>query len=284
MKGELIKPRKSLGQNFLVDAGVSEKIVASVAPRLTDLIIEIGPGTGALTGLLVKESGYVVAVEIDALLIEDLRKKINAANLTIIEADALELNWHELISSARSAFKNLNAADAQRVRVVANLPYYISTAIIERLIGARTELFDMTLMLQDEVVDRISSDPGRKEYGYLSVLVQFYTIARKLFVVPPGAFKPAPKVTSAVVHLAVRDKPLVKVVDERRFFSVVKAAFAQKRKTILNNIKAAAPALGVSRPVAGCLERAAIDPKRRAETLTIKEFASIDAELFQGSN
>jgi 16S rRNA (adenine1518-N6/adenine1519-N6)-dimethyltransferase len=280
----LIKARKSLGQNFLVDAGVSRKIVDSVAPRQTDLIIEIGPGTGALTGLLVKESGYVVAVEIDPRLIEDLRKKLNASNLKIIEADALDVNWHELISSARAAFNESGGGEAQRVRVVANLPYYISTSIIERLIGARSELFDMTLMLQYEVVERISSDPGRKEYGYLSVLVQYYLEARKLFVVPPGAFKPAPKVNSAVVHLAVRDKPVVKVVDERRFFSVVKAAFAQKRKTILNNIKAAAPVLGIKGHIAEGLERAGIDPKRRAETLTITEFASIDAELFHDSN
>jgi 16S rRNA (adenine1518-N6/adenine1519-N6)-dimethyltransferase len=281
---KLIKARKSLGQNFLVDAGVSRKIVDSVAPRQTDLIIEIGPGTGALTELLVKESGHVVAVEIDARLIEDLQKRLDATNLTLIEADALEVSWIELISSGAAAFKDLTGAEARRVRVVANLPYYISTAIIERLIGARTKLFDMTLMLQDEVVERISSSPGRKEYGYLSVLVQFYSEARKLCAVPPDAFKPAPKVNSAVIHLAVRDKPIVKVVDERRFFSVVKAAFAQRRKTILNNIKAAAPMLGVSRSIAVCLERAGIDPRRRAETLTISEFASLDYALFEDSN
>jgi 16S rRNA (adenine1518-N6/adenine1519-N6)-dimethyltransferase len=281
---KLIKARKSLGQNFLVDVSVARKIVDSVAPRQSDLIIEIGPGTGALTGPLAKESGYVVAVEIDARLIEDLRKKLSATNITIIEADALDVSWLELISSARASFKALNGVEARRVRVVANLPYYISTAIIERLIGARAEFFDMTLMLQDEVVERISSNPGRKEYGYLSVLVQFYLEARKLFLVPSDAFKPAPKVISAVVHLAVRDMPIVKVVDERRFFAVVKAAFAQKRKTILNNIKAAAPALGVTRSVAECLERAGIDPRRRAETLTIKEFASLDDALFEDSN
>ena len=148
------------------------------------------------------------------------------------------------------------------------------------MIGLGNLIYDMTLMLQDEVVERIASGPGTKEYGYLSVLVQFYCEARKLFVVPPDAFKPAPRVNSAIVHLKVRDNPLARVADERRFFAIVKAAFAQRRKTILNNMKAAAPVLGIQRPLAESLERAGIDPRRRAETLTIEEFAAVDNALF----
>ena len=124
MKGEQIRARKSLGQNFLIDQSVSSKIVDSVAPRRSDLIIEIGPGVGALTGLLTRQGGYVVAVEIDSRLIERLREMLNAPNLAVIQADALEVNWVELISSARAASKDLTGADADRVRVVANLPYF----------------------------------------------------------------------------------------------------------------------------------------------------------------
>lgn len=275
----MIKARKSLGQNFLIDRSVSRRIIESVAPQTSDLIIEIGPGVGALTEMLARQSGYVAAIEIDDRLVEELRAKIAAPNLAVIKADALGIDWIDLISSARAAMRELTGADAARVRVVANLPYYISTAIIERMIGLGGLLHDMTLMLQDEVVERIASGPGTKDYGYLSVLVQFYCEARKLFTVPPDAFKPAPRVNSAVVRLAVRGEPVARVADARRFFAVVKAAFAQRRKTILNNLKAAAPALGIEGPVAEAIERAGIDPRRRAETLTVEEFASLHGAL-----
>ena len=197
----MIRAKKSLGQNFLSDSQVSRRIVDSVSPQHSDLIIEIGPGTGALTRRLVELSGYVVAVEIDRRLIRELQHAITANNLSIVEADALEVNWIDLISKASNSWQTINnREDDPRIRVVANLPYYISTPIIERLIKLRHLIFDMTLMLQNEVVERIASPPGSRDYGYLSVLVQYHAMATKLFEVPPSAFKPAPKVQSAIIR------------------------------------------------------------------------------------
>ena len=272
----MIRAKKSLGQNFLADERVSRRIIDSVSPRPSDLIVEIGPGTGALTRLLVRSSGYVVATEIDPRLIAGLRRTIVSDNLSIVEADALETNWAELISSAAESWRKVTLSeDEPRVRVVANLPYYISTAIIERLIETRRLLFDMTLMLQNEVVERIASKPGGRDYGYLSVLTQYHCVATKLFEVPPSAFSPAPKVQSAIVRLVVRERPAVDVADESKFFGLVRAAFAQRRKTILNNLKAAAGAPGFKADAVAALQAAGIDARRRAETLSLDEFAAL---------
>lgn len=277
----MIRAKKSLGQNFLGDVQVSRRIVDSVSPQASDLIIEIGPGTGALTRLLVEPSGYVVAVEIDARLIEELQRRITADNLSIVEADALEVNWIELINAASKSWQKINArADEPRVRVVANLPYYISTPIIERLIGLRHSIFDMTLMLQNEVAERIASAPGSRDYGYLSVLAQYYSAAAKLFEVPPSAFKPAPKVQSAIIKLAVRERPAIDVENEAKFFALVRASFAQRRKTIFNNLKAAARSLGFVENVDKALQAAGIDSQRRAETLTMEEFGALYHAIF----
>ena len=277
----MITAKKSLGQNFLADRHVARRIVASVAPLPQDLIIEIGPGTGALTRLLVDASGYVVAIELDRRLIEELRREFASARVRIIEADALAVNWDALLDSAMESWRAATQADDEpRVRIVANLPYYISTAIIERLMSLGTRLSDMTLMLQREVVERISSPPSSREYGYLSVLVQYHCAAVKLFDVPPAAFRPPPKVQSAILRLTVRERPAVEVTDEARFFALVRAAFAQRRKTIANNLKAARRALGITAEINAALERAGIEPQRRAETLSLDEFAALFHTLF----
>jgi 16S rRNA (adenine1518-N6/adenine1519-N6)-dimethyltransferase len=272
----LITAKKSLGQNFLADREVARRIVTSVAPLPQDLIIEIGPGTGALTRLLTEASGYVLAIELDRRLIEELRREFASGRIAIIEADALAVNWNALLDSATDDWRAaMGDAGEPRPRVVANLPYYISTAIIERLMSLGTRLFDMTLMLQREVVERISSPPGSREYGYLSVLVQYHCAAAKLFDVPPAAFRPPPKVQSAILRLTVRERPAVEVSDEARFFALVRAAFAQRRKTIANNLKAARHALGITQEINAALEHAGITPQRRAETLSLAEFASL---------
>jgi 16S rRNA (adenine1518-N6/adenine1519-N6)-dimethyltransferase len=278
----VIRAKKSLGQNFLVDAAVSRRIVDAVAPRPGDIIFEIGPGTGALTRLLVERAGLVAAVEIDRRLVNQLVSTTSANNLSIIEADALALDWDSLVEQSISSWHELNkgVASDPRLRVVANLPYYISTPIIERLIALRGRLFDMTLMLQKEVVERIASPPGSREYGYLSVLVQFYCDAEKLFDVAPSAFNPAPKVRSAIVRLALRDRPAVSATDEKRFFSFVGAAFAQRRKTISNNLKAATGTLHFVRPIEAALEASGVKPQRRAETLSLEEFGALYDALF----
>jgi len=172
------------------------------------------------------------------------------------------------------------ATGSLRIRIVANLPYYISTAIIEKLLSLRVQIFDMTLMLQKEVAERITANPGGREYGYLSVLVQYYCVATQLFEVAPSAFTPQPKVKSSVIRLRVREEPAVKVADERSFFSLVRACFAQRRKTILNNLKAAAVSQGFTASLESALEAASVAPNRRAETLSLPEFA----RLFEALN
>jgi 16S rRNA (adenine1518-N6/adenine1519-N6)-dimethyltransferase len=272
----LIRAKKSLGQHFLTDHHVARRIVDSVSPSRDEVVIEIGPGKGALTSLLAERSGWVFAVEIDPALVEELRRAVQAENLTIVEADALEVNWEELIEEGKS---KLSRREQPHVRVVANLPYYISTPLIERLLSVGRRLFDMTLMLQKEVADRITSEPGGKEYGYLSVMVQYYSEAEKLFEVPASAFAPPPRVRSAVIRLRVRERAAVEVGDEVKFFKLVRAAFAQRRKTILNNLKAAAKTLDVHTDVESALEAASIEPRRRAETLSLAEFAALYIEL-----
>jgi 16S rRNA (adenine1518-N6/adenine1519-N6)-dimethyltransferase len=233
--------------------------------------------------MLVHRSGYVVAVEIDSRLVESLSRTLKQPNLHIIAADALRLNWKDVINNAKATLSSFGPDDSgvPRVRIVANLPYYISTPIIEMFLEMHHQLFDMTLMLQKEVAERITTEPGSKEYGYLSVLVQYYCVASLLFEVPPSAFTPAPKVDSAVIRLKLRERPAVQVDDESRFFALVRAAFSQRRKTILNNLKASAAALKFSRPILAALEAAGVAPQRRAETLSLTEFASLDKALFQ---
>ncbi|HZM90181.1 MAG TPA: 16S rRNA (adenine(1518)-N(6)/adenine(1519)-N(6))-dimethyltransferase RsmA [Blastocatellia bacterium] len=276
----MIKAKKSLGQNFLTDNRVARNIIDAVSPRSTDIVIEIGPGTGALTRMLAEQAGYVAAVEIDARLADELRRLVTADNLSVLTADALTVDWVNLITSVKTTVKSRNRDAEPRARIVANLPYYISTPIIERLLSLGGEVFDMTLMLQKEVADRITTGPGGRDYGYLSVMVQYYCIASKCFEVPPSAFSPAPKVQSAVIKLTVRERPAVEVADKVRFFAFVRASFAQRRKTILNNLKAASSILEFSTPLETALEAASIAPLRRAETLSLEEFALLAGQLF----
>ena len=279
----MIKAKKSLGQNFLTDQRVAHQIIDAVSLLPTDIVIEIGPGTGALTRMLVKRSGYVEAIEIDAHLADELRRSVGGENLCVVTADALSLNWLSLITTAKKKLQPLSPDDAPqlRIRIVANLPYYISTPIIEKLLSLYRNIFDMTLMLQNEVADRITAGPGGRDYGYLSVMVQYRCIASKLFEVPPSAFTPAPKVQSAVIRLTIRERPTVEVADEAQFFALVRASFAQRRKTILNNLKAASSALGFTQPLEAALEAASVAPQRRAETLSLAEFALLGRELFR---
>jgi 16S rRNA (adenine1518-N6/adenine1519-N6)-dimethyltransferase len=277
-----IRAKKSLGQNFLNDESVARRIIDLVSPTRAEIIIEIGPGTGVLTRMLVSRSGYVIAVEIDHRLADSLRGSLKPNNLSVITADALRLNWEEVITNTRETLRSFHPerASAARVRVVANLPYYISTPIIEMFLGLRHQIADMTLMLQKEVAERITTEPGSKEYGYLSVMVQYYCVASLLFEVPPTAFTPAPKIQSSVIRLKLREQPAIQVEDEARFFALVRAAFSQRRKTILNNLKASAAALKFSQPVGAALEAAGVAAQRRAETLSLPEFASLDSALF----
>jgi len=259
-------PKRRFGQNFLVDRGVAQRIVDAFHPQPDQTVIEIGPGRGALTAELIKKAGQVIAIEFDRDLSPKLREQFaGSTNFTLIEADALAINFCEAIRPAQTA------------RVVANLPYNIGTAILQRLIEQRSCISDMTVMLQREVVDRIMAQPGSSERGYLSVFVEAYCETEKLFDVPPQAFRPAPKVWSSVVHLRVRPKIAADVTDENLLWQVVSAGFAHPRKTILNNLREAPESIQELLKKRGgasiVLCDAGIPPLRRAETLALEEWA-----------
>jgi 16S rRNA (adenine1518-N6/adenine1519-N6)-dimethyltransferase len=268
------RAKKSLGQNFLVDETYARRVVGALAPRGGETVVEIGPGRGALTGLLLESGAQVVAVEFDRDLASLLRQRFGGRdNFKLVEADALGVDFCSAVEPASSA------------RVVANLPYNISTAILQRLVAQRRCVPEMVLMLQREVVERIAAPPGSHERGYLTVLVEAFFDAAPLFDVPPGAFRPVPKVWSTVARLRVRateratEEVAAEVFDEEFFHRVVSAGFAQKRKTILNNLRAAPEELRALAERAGgpdaLLESAGIDPRRRAEALTLAEWAAL---------
>jgi 16S rRNA (adenine1518-N6/adenine1519-N6)-dimethyltransferase len=264
----MLRAKKSFGQNFLVDEGVVGRIVRVVEPRGDETILEIGAGRGALTSRLLEKAGRLVAVELDRDLAPGLRERFGARdNFVLVEGDALAADLCALILPARSA------------RVVANLPYYISTAILQRLIEQRRCLTEMVLMLQSEVVERMIAPPGTSERGFLSVLVEAYCEAEKLFDVAPVSFRPVPKVLSTVVRLCLRDRLAGVVEDEALLWLIVGAGFAQRRKTIFNNLRAVAgslrPLIELGGGTTQVLAKARIEPQRRAETLALEEWARL---------
>jgi 16S rRNA (adenine1518-N6/adenine1519-N6)-dimethyltransferase len=267
------RAKKKLGQNFLVDGHVVERIVRELGPHGDETVIEIGPGRGALTERLVERAGRVLAVEFDRELAPLLRERFALRdNFTLIEADALGVDFCEAI------------APAARARVVANLPYNISTAILQRLIGQRRCLTEMILMLQREVVARITAPPSSSERGFLSVLVEAYCESEPLFDVAPGSFRPVPKVWSTVARLRVREGTAeMSSAEEELLWRTVSAGFAQRRKTIYNNLRAAPEDLRLRIEAAGgaapLLETAGVEPGRRAETLTLGEWFGIARAL-----
>ena len=256
--------RRALGQHFLRDPRTARAIVDLVAPGPRDLVVEIGPGEGALTAELERRAGRVIALEIDPALAARLRTRF--PGVEVLEADA-----------RRWSYRSLPRPSGGRVVVVGNLPYSVAKPILQSLVQARTAIDEMALMLQREVADRVAAPPGGRTYGSLSVLTQLYCEARVALHVPPGAFRPPPRVESAVVHLRVLPTPRVAVSDEPRFSSVVRAAFAHRRKTLAN---ALAGSLGMAPgAVRAAADATGIDPGRRAETLTIPEFAALSARL-----
>ena len=263
-----LPPKKGFGQNFLADERIVKRIVQELHPRADETIVEIGAGHGALTSRLVEGSGRLLAIEFDRDLIPLLNEKFDAhENFTLIEGDALIVDLCAVIAPAAQA------------RVIANLPYYISTAILQRLIEQRACLTEMVLMLQREVVARITAPPASSERGFLSVLVEAYCETETLFDVPPTAFRPVPKVWSTVMRLQVRQQPTVDVGDEHLFRRIVSAGFAQRRKTIFNNLRNAPTDLRSQIEEAGgadrVLESVSLEGRRRAETLTLEEWGRL---------
>lgn len=264
----LPRAKKSLGQNFLADERVIERIVNAFDPREDETVIEIGPGRGALTSRLIERAGRLIAVEFDRGLVALLKEKFGArGNFSLVEADALAVDFCELIRPEAKA------------RVVANLPYNISTAILQKLIEERACLTEMVLMLQREVVERICAPPSTSERGYLSVMAQAYCETEVLFDVSPTSFRPQPKVWSTVARLRLREQLAAEVSEEKLLWKTVSAGFAQRRKTILNNLRHAPEELRERIVEAGgadrILEAARIEDARRAESLTLEEWARL---------
>jgi 16S rRNA (adenine1518-N6/adenine1519-N6)-dimethyltransferase len=265
-------PSKRFGQNFLTDQRIIQRIVEELDPRADETIVEIGSGKGALTAPLLERAGVLVAIEFDENLIPILADKFNGkSNFRLVQSDALTVDFCEVIRPATHA------------RIVANLPYNVATAIVQRLIEQRNCLSEFVVMLQREVVERITALPGTPERGYLSVLVQAHCETEKLFDVAPGSFRPAPKVWSSVIKLTPRPKPAAEVRNERLLWRVVSAGFAQRRKTMLNNLRnAPSPLQEIVKAHGGAsivLCQAEVDLQRRAETLTLDEWARIACAL-----
>jgi len=250
------RARRRFSQNFLHDARCIERIVAAIDPQPGDRIVEIGPGLAALTAPLIARAGHLTAVEIDRDLAARLRERFPAEQLTLIESDALALDWSELA-----------AADMRPLRIVGNLPYHISSPLLFALLPIADRVRDQHFMLQKEVVDRMAAPPASDDYGRLSVMLQWRYAVTRLFVVPAGAFSPAPQVQSAVVRLLPRPAIDLPEVDPQRFARVVAAAFGQRRKTLRNALAALLTEAQI--------RAAGIDPRARGETLAIDDFARL---------
>ncbi len=248
----LPKAKKRFGQHFLTDRHYIERIIRAIAPKPADIIVEIGPGPGAITAPLIGRAGHLHAVEIDRELAAALRARFPAEKFTLHEEDVLKFNFGQLGS---------------RFRCVGNLPYNISTPFLFHLATFAEQLIDGVFMLQKEVVDRMAAAPDTEAYGRLSVMLQYRFQIERLFNVPPGAFTPPPKVESAIVRMLPLPELRPKAQDESRFAAIVTASFGQRRKTLGNTLKPFMPANVIS--------SLGIDPKRRGETLSVADFIAL---------
>lgn len=257
--------KKSFGQNFLVDENYIDKIISASNPKTGETIIEIGAGRGALTEKLIESGANIIAVELERDMIAVLKERFDRfENFQLIESDALKIDFSELI----------NQIPEHKVKLVANLPYYISTAILQKLIEQREVFSEMILMFQREVVERITAYAGNKERGFLTVLTEAYLNAEKLFDVPPNAFRPAPRIRSAVVKLTPKFD--VGIADDDLFRTLISSAFKQKRKTLWNNLSHFAPKNNFNADKWNeVFSDSQILPERRAETLTIEEWKKL---------
>jgi len=250
------KARKRFGQNFLVDENIIERIVRAIGPKETDNLVEIGPGQGAITALLLDRCPSLTAVELDRDLIPMLEFKFrDFPDFTIVEKDALKFDFSTL------------AEDGKQLRIVGNLPYNISTPLLFHLLSFRGKVQDMHFMLQKEVVDRLSAVPGEKAFGRLSVMVQYFCRVQGLFPVPPQSFRPAPKVDSAIVRLVPHPTLPHPAKDEQLLERIVSVAFQQRRKTLRNALKPLFPDLDP--------EQLPVDAGKRPEALSVKDYVTL---------
>lgn len=267
--------KKSLGQNFLIDTNILRNIVDHAQLTEDSGAIEVGPGIGALTEQLAKRSKKVVAYEIDQRLLPILKETLEPyPHAKIIHQDILKANVKEMLDTE---FK-----DIKDIMLVANLPYYVTTPIIMKILEEKLPLRGIVVMLQKEVAERISAKPGTKEYGSLSIAIQYYTKPEVVMIVPKTVFVPQPNVDSAVIRLTIRETPSVVVKNEAFFFQITRASFAQRRKTILNNLSSQLEGGKEKKAeIIEALEQAEIEPSRRGESLSIEEFAKLSDILYE---
>ena len=267
--------KKKFGQNFLIDSGVLDGIVSAAGVTENDCVLEIGPGIGSLTQYLAESAGKVVAVEIDKTLIPVLADTLSEYNnVTVINEDVLKVDIHQIVEEYNGG---------RPIKVVANLPYYITTPIIMKLFESGAPIESITVMVQKEVADRMVMGPGNKDYGSLSLAVGYYAEAQAIMDVPPSSFIPQPGVGSAVVRLTRFEEPAVKVNDENYMFEIIRTSFNQRRKTLSNSLSNN-PALKVSRQqVQDALVEMRINEMARGETLSLEQFAKL-SDILQRSN
>ena len=270
--------KKSLGQNFLIDTNILRNIVENAELTESSGAVEIGPGIGALTEQLAKVCKKVLAFEIDQRLIPVLKDTLSPyPHVTIINQDFLKANVNEVLKEYFT--------EEEEISIVANLPYYITTPIIMKCLEEKLPFKNMVVMMQKEVGDRIAAQPGTKNYGSLTIAIQYYTTAEIVMHVPRTVFIPQPNVDSVVIRLRKRDQPIVQVKDEAFFFKVVKSSFGQRRKTILNNLTNSLDQGKEKKElIVSSLDAAGIEPSRRGETLTIEEFAKLSDALYEHFN
>lgn len=269
LKKHRITANKSLGQNFLINDEIIDRIIEGAEIQKNDLVIEIGPGLGTLTSRLLQKAGKVLAIEIDNRMVNILKGRFeNVQNLEIIQEDVLKVDLKKKIQE--EGFK--------AAKVVANLPYYITTPIIMKLLEEDLNLESITVMVQKEVADRLATKPGEKNCGAITYAVYYYSEAQKLIEVPKESFIPSPEVTSEIIKLNIRDQAPVNVKNKEMLFKIIKAAFMQRRKTISNSL------MNTSfwkdkQELIKTLDKLQISPKARAEELTLEQFVNIVNEI-----
>ena len=266
--------QKKFGQNFLIDTHVLDKIIAAAEITKDDFVLEIGPGIGTMTQYLAQAAGKVAAVEIDKALIPILGDTLSAYDhVMIINEDVLKVDIQKLVEEENGG---------RPVKVVANLPYYITTPIIMGLFEKHVPIESITVMVQKEVADRMQVGPGTKDYGALSLAVQYYASPYIVANVPPNCFMPRPKVGSAVIRLTTYDNPPVEVDDEKLMFRIIRASFNQRRKTLANGLKNAADLDIPKELIAESIESLGHGPSVRGEALTLEEFAALSNYISRG--
>ena len=260
-----IKPKKRLGQNFLIDKNIQRKIISSCGLSKEDIVLEIGSGMGDLTQLLAITAKKVYALEVDHRLFPLLEQKLSShANFQLIKASILQFDINKFL---------LNNPPGQKIKVIGNIPYYISSPIIEHLIQYRANIDSVFMTVQKEFGRRVNAAAGSKEYGSFSCFVQYYALSRIVFEIKKGSFRPVPKVDSCFLSLKFRQKPPVKVSDEGRFFELIRAAFNQRRKTLRNSLAG----FITSSSLEEFLDQQGIDRNVRAERLSLEEFARLNS-------